>query len=197
MALLLTADLHVGEEPRIDTHSFLRLEGTSVMVDRLFKNCRVVMQPEDTLIIVGDVGIRLGDLEKLTRLSLPTWGRRVLVLGDKEYNSRHFTLDEFMSENEVQQVFHDVVRTTTVTIAGVEYFVSHKPTDCLAQPLPAICGHVHGVWRTARMPNGQPIINVGMDAWCGNIVTEDFIAHQYDCVMKGYYDINCHPADWA
>jgi hypothetical protein len=44
------------------------------------------------------------------------------------------------------------------------------------------------------MPNGQPIINVGIDAW-GGLVSEKFIAHQYDAVTK-HYDDEASPARW-
>jgi calcineurin-like phosphoesterase family protein len=194
MALFFTSDLHVGEAQTPNTHSFLRPRPTDVMVDELFAQCRALIAPDDTLVIVGDVGITLADLPAY-RLLPPC--RKILILGDKEYASKHFSKYEFLVESQRLNIFDEVVSNVLVVVDGVSYFVSHKPTDCLTQDRPAICGHIHGIWRTARMPNGQPIINVGMDAWCGGVVTEAFITHQYNCVTKGYYDRNAHPADWS
>ncbi len=194
MALFFTADIHVGEARLPNTGSYLRPRPTNVMVHELFAQCHQLIKPNDTLVIVGDVGITLADLKVYRELPRCY---KVLVLGDKEYASKHFTQDQFLAENQRLRIFDEVVTSTLVVVGGVSYFVSHKPTDCLKQERSALCGHVHGMWRTARMPNSQPIINVGMDAWCGGVVTEAFITHQYNCVTKGHYDVNCHPADWT
>jgi hypothetical protein len=75
--------------------------------------------------------------------------------------------------------------------------MAHKPVDLMgyAQHMPSLCGHVHGIWRTQCMPNGEPIINVGIDAW-GGLVSEKFILHQYDAITKGYYDQNARVDQW-
>ena len=191
--IFLTADLHIGEAQTPNTHSFLRPKPTAAMVDDLVDQCHKLITPADTLIIVGDVGITLGDLATCSRL--PDC-EKILILGDKEYASKHFTQEEFMLENERLGIFTTVTRHSITRIAGREYFLSHKPRDCINPDHPAICGHVHGIWRSAKLPSGQPIINVGLDAWSGGIVTEEFIAHQYNAITKDYYDSDCFPSEW-
>lgn len=187
----LTSDWHSGEEPTPHTHSFLRPRATVLMVAEWLKQCREVIKQEDTFIFLGDVGITIDDLAVYR--SLPPC-HKVLVLGDKEYANKNFDKASFLTENQRLGIFDTVVENTVMEIAGREYFLSHKPTDCLKQPLPALCGHVHGIWRSAKMPNRQPIINVGIDAW-GGLVSEDFIEHQYNAISK-FYDINAFPVEW-
>ena len=187
----LTADWHSGEQPTPNTHSFLRPRTTVLMVAEWFEQCREIIREEDTLVFLGNVGITLDELAVYGRL--PSC-HKVLVLGDKEYANKNFDKASFLAENQRLHIFDTVVENAVMEIAGRNYFLSHKPTDCLAQPLPALCGHVHGIWRSAKMPNGQPIINVGIDAW-GGLVSDEFIEHQYNAVTK-FYDINAFPGDW-
>lgn len=194
--MYFTSDWHIGEEQNPCTHSYLRPYPTSIMVQYWLQQCHERLKPEDELVFVGDVGITLADLGVLR--SLPEC-EKILVLGDKETNSAHFTLSEYEVRNRELGIFNSVTDTLTLEINGRDYFVAHKPEDCLpycaSENMAAICGHVHGIWRTQRLPNGLPIINVGIDAW-GGLVSEDFIDHQYDCVTKGYYDVNCFAQDW-
>tara|TARA_B100000745_G_scaffold296983_2_gene243191 strand:- start:454 stop:1044 length:591 start_codon:yes stop_codon:yes gene_type:complete len=194
--IYFTSDWHVGEQQLPNTHSYLRPHPTEVMVEEWLQQCQDLLTSEDTIVFLGDIGITLDDLRTLQRL--PEC-HKILILGDKEYANKAFTLDEFIERNQEQSIFHEVHMQSVVRVDNKIYTLAHKPTDCIDisnfNGRPALCGHVHGIWRTQYMPNGQPIINVGIDAW-GGVVSEDFIAHQYDCVMKKYYDKNCFPADW-
>lgn len=187
----LTSDWHSGEQSTPNTHSFLRPRTTAIMVKDWLRQCHDVITAEDTLVFLGDVGITLDDL--VLYGDLPTC-HKILVLGDKEYANKNFDKALFIAENKRLGIFDTVVENTVMEIFGRQYFLSHKPTDCLEQPLPALCGHVHGIWRSAKMPNGQPIINVGIDAW-GGLVSEEFIEHQYNAINK-FYDLNAFPAQW-
>lgn len=189
--IYLTSDWHIGEQPTANTHSFLRPRATDVMVPTWLSQCRELLREEDTLVFLGDIGITLDDLATLEGLPLC---HKVLVLGDKEYANKNFDKDSFIYENKRLGIFDTVVENAVMEIAGRQYFLSHKPTDCLTQPLPALCGHIHGIWRSAKIPNGQPIINVGIDAW-GGLVSEEFIEHQYNAINK-FYDIDAFPAQW-
>lgn len=187
----LTSDWHVGEQPTSNTHSYLRPQPTKMMVSGWILQCYQLLRPEDTLIFLGDIGITLADL--VIYLGLPEC-RKVLILGDKEYNNKNFDKATFLEHVSRLEIFHTIQENMVMEIAGREYFLSHKPLDCLNQPRPALCGHIHGIWRSAKMPNGQPIINVGIDAW-GGLVKEEFIEHQYNAITK-HYDANAFPADW-
>lgn len=183
-----TSDWHAGEVAAPENHSYCRPRPTSVMIEEWLKECHKRLTPDDELWFVGDLGLRLTDLTVYQRLPVC---RKILVLGDKEYNSIHFTMQEF-AKKETQLCLFDEVHTRSVytQIGDTTFFVAHKPEDCMDENKPAICGHVHGIWRTQKMNNGHPIINVGIDAW-GQLVSEELIMHQYHAVMKGYYDGNC------
>lgn len=187
-----TADWHVGEQSAPNTHSFLRPRPTEVMVEEWLRDCHAKIAPEDTLVFLGDAIIDLHHIEVLR--NLPDCSFKLFIRGDKEERFNHLAFDA-----ECLSVGFDTVHNSYGgwPIGEHTFYLAHKPTDCLlhADHQPALCGHVHGIWRTQRMPNGQPIINVGIDAW-GGLVSGEMIAHQYDCVTKGYYDKNCFPADW-
>jgi len=150
------------------------------MIEQWLQGCRDVLTSKDRLICLGDMVLSPDYFAVLK--SLPKCKNKILVLGDKELQfNRLLILEKAQAAG-----FSAVVNTWVLPIAGRDWFLSHKPSDCHNQGLPALCGHVHGIWRSQRMPNGQPIINVGIDAW-GGLVSETFIAHQYEAVTK-YYD---------
>ena len=188
-----TADWHIGEKSTSNTHSLLRPRPTEVMVEEWLEHCHEVIKPEDNLVCLGDMIIELDGFKILQRL--PKCNHKFLITGDKEWRFNDLAL---ASQAIGYGLFDTVQRSFILPVGDRVYYWAHKPRDCIkdAGSKPALCGHVHGVWRTARMPNGQPIINVGIDAWCG-LVSEEMIAHQYDCVTKGYYDENCFPAAWS
>lgn len=186
-----TSDWHAGEPQVPHAHSFLRPRPTEIMIKEWVRECHKHISPDDILCFVGDLAINLADLEIYK--SLPHC-RKILVLGDKEYANKNFSRDEFLTTMRGMGIFHEIYQSTVVSIEGRDYFVSHKPSDCFESVLPVICGHVHGIWRTAQMPNKLPIINVGIDAW-GGLVTEAFITHQYNAVTK-HYDKEAFPNQW-
>lgn len=163
-----TSDWHVGEAQTPNTHSFLRPRPTEVMIEEWLKDLTLKITPEDTLVFVGDLGIQLSDCEFYKRL--PECNK-ILIFGDKEYANKNFTKEEIIIKLSDLDIFHETYDFGYFPINGIEFFVSHKPSDCFNQPNPAICGHIHGIWRSAEMPNKQPIINVGIDVW-GGLVSE-------------------------
>lgn len=184
MKYWFTADWHNGEIQAPHTHSFLRPKPTDIMVLRWLEEVIEKVKPEDTIVFVGDLGIELKDYE-FYKLLPPC--KKYLVLGDKEYNSKHFTEQQCLEYIESLNVFTVIEREMILNIHNQNFQISHKPSDCFETPLPAICGHIHGIWRTQKMNNGFPIINVGIDSW-GQIVSEELLMHQYNAVAKGYYD---------
>jgi calcineurin-like phosphoesterase family protein len=194
--IYLTADWHIGEASTPNTHSFLRPRPTAVMVPEWLQMCHDKLTPDDTLVFLGDTGITLTDVDVLGHLP-PC--RKILILGDKETNSKYFTTRTLVRRVSALHMFDDVFESRVMLIAGREWYLAHKPSDCVKRctteaVMPALCGHVHGIWRSQKMPTGQPIINVGIDAW-GGLVSETFIAHQYDAITK-YYDNEAFPATW-
>ena len=199
MANYFTSDWHIGELAAQNTHSLLRPKPTEIMANSWLTQCHRTLEPHDTLYILGDLAITLDDLWFYGRL--PKCNKHI-ILGDKETNST-FTTFEWGRELTAIQLAHDpencwcVSKYWEVDIDGISFCLTHKPVDCMGFALakPGICGHVHGIWRTQCMPNGESIINVSIDAW-GGIVSEEMIIHQYNAIKKGYYDKNARVDQW-
>ena len=187
-----TADWHNGEEQTANTHSYLRPYPTTVMGMGWLNQIYGKVPKGDRIVFVGDVAIQLEDLRPVFN-GLKDY-EVVLVLGDKETGEKNYKYSDFVEFMNLNYPNIPVYPSIELEVNGRNYFVAHKPEDCLKQDLPSICGHIHGIWRTAEMPNGEAIINVGADAW-GGIVSEEFIEHQYNAITK-YYDINAKPYHW-
>lgn len=188
--LWFTADWHIGEKAAPNTASYLRPRPTAVMVQEWLRDCHEKIAEQDTLYMLGDMIISDEYVSVLAQL--PNC-RKVLIRGDKEQKFNDVYLGgELMAAG--CEFMADVLWKT---IGGNTYCMLHKPEDALSreEKMSFLCGHVHGAWRTTRLPSGFPIINVGIDAW-GGLVSEEMIIHQYNCVTKGYYDVNCFPQDW-
>lgn len=200
--VFFTSDWHAGEVPERmkipfeATHSFLRPKRTDVLVAEWMEECTQKISPEDTLIFLGDLAIQLEDLA--IYMQLPKC-RKILIMGDKEYANKNFSREEFLAKNQelglFDEVYEEVILILPQEDQKISWYLAHKPEDSLKQELPSLCGHVHGVWRTQAMPNGNPIINVGVDAW-GALVELKHLQHQYNAVTKGYYDRNCKVLSW-
>lgn len=200
--VFFTSDWHAGEIleklqiPFEATHSYLRSKSTDLLVDEWIAGCWKLISPQDTLIFLGDLAIQLEDLQVYKQFPKC---RKILIMGDKEYANKNFSREEFLAKNQELGLFDEVYEEGILTLPQgnqkVSWYLAHKPEDCLKQELPSLCGHVHGVWRTQAMPNAQPIINVGVDAW-GALVELKHLQHQYNAVTKGYYDHNCRVLSW-
>ena len=189
--IYLTSDWHVGEQQTPNTHSFLRPRPTEEMIPIWLEQCNRILTEDDTLIYLGDLAITLDDID--VYLQLPKC-KKILILGDKEYANKNFTEEQFMSKIAELNIFDEIFKEHNMNINGKDYFLTHKPLDCLLIDKPALCGHIHGCWRSAKMPNGNPILNVGIDAW-GGLVSEEFVEHQYNAITK-FYDDNAFPSKW-
>ena len=198
MARFFTSDWHIGEQPAPNTHSFLRPKPTEVLAEEWLKQCHDLIKPEDTLYVVGDLAVTLADLSFYVRLPKC---EKIFILGDKETDNKNFTVQEYFDKMvETFGKCEDCINWSSplkwgINIGEHSFRVAHKPTDLFYYDDPAICGHVHGIWRTQCMPNGRPIINVSIDAW-GGIVSEEMILHQYNAITKGYYDKNARVDLW-
>lgn len=200
--IYFTSDWHAGEIPQKinfpfeTTHSYLHSWRTDKLVEDWLEECHKKILPEDTLIFLGDLAITLEDFSFYQKLP-PC--RKVLILGDKEYASQNFSREDFLARNHELQIFDEIYEEAILSLPQgnekISWYLAHKPEACLKQNHPSLCGHIHGVWRTQAMPNGNPIINVGVDVW-GHLVEVWHIQHQYNAIMQGYYDINCRVDQW-
>ncbi len=186
-----TADWHAGEGAERSREALFRYKHTNQLVDDWLQNCHDSIQsPEDTLYMLGDMILTVDDVSVLAQL--PDC-RKILIKGDKERRYNNIYLSGEVMEAGVEFVA-DVLWET---MGGNDYCMLHRPDEAFerSEDMPFLCGHVHKAWTFARLPNGQPIINVGIDAW-GRIVSEDEVVRLTHLIRNGQYDKNCYPADW-
>lgn len=181
-----SADLHVGENPAKGNPSYYRPMLPEFYQQQFLEQCHRQIRRTDRLYLVGDLVTQLKYLEFYQQL--PDC-ELYIFLGNKEKK-----LPDFIAE--AQKILaRDTSRVEfirdwkVVDISGRLWRIGHRPEDiaALEPALPCICGHVHGFWRTRQLKNGQPIINVGVDAWSHALVTEEFINLQYEGVMNGRF----------
>ena len=196
MSKFFTSDWHIGEQATPNTDSFLRPRPTEVMAEEWLVQCEAIIKPDDDLYLLGDLAITLDDWEFYKRLPKC---KIHIICGDKETGGKNYDFQAL--DRKIREEFDNVVYFTAecgfVEIGGMSWRMEHKPEELLRYALymPSLCGHVHGIWRTQCMPNGEPIINVSIDAW-GGLVTEEHIMHQYNAIKKGYYDRNARVDQW-
>lgn len=198
MAKFFTADWHLDDEYVPGSHTFLRPKPTNILAQEWFDECRRLIKPDDELYLLGDMVSHVQALKMLD--DLPDC--RIFILrGNREQKIANFEDEVFKRlvrrRNRVAIVGDNDQCIYDVDIGQTSWRISHKPVNLLGFALakPSLCAHVHGTWRTQCLPDGEPIINVGIDAW-GRLVTEEIIAHEYRAVERGYYDINVRVDLW-
>ncbi len=206
LAKYFTSDWHIGDPWAPNTRSFLRPYPTHVMAERWLEQCGELLKSGDELYILGDLAASFKDLDFYYGLSAFELGdnRRIHILcGNKETDGELFTLEEmnqrlqFLFGKDDPSMLEISTGTQFVEIGGKGFRMAHKPEDLFgfAAPMPSLCGHVHGIWRTQCLPNGMPIINVGIDAW-GGLVSEAMILHECEAIVNGHYDKNARVDLW-
>lgn len=189
-----TSDWHHGEEKLPNTHSYLRTVTGQELFKFMIKQVKK-LSASDTLVFNGDVAITLEKFAEVSDAFKTCRCKKILIIGDKENANKNFIFTELESLG-LLNCFDNVELDTSINVNDISYYVVHKPLDGLSLNKPVICGHIHGVWKTQKMPNNNPIINVGIDAWVNQLVTESYIQHQYNAISKGYYDKNCQIQEW-
>lgn len=186
-----TSDWHLGEEPARNTHSFLRPKNFNIgLPDNL-------IWPDYNEItefyFLGDMAVDLPNLElgcRWIRDKLPNTCLH-FVYGDKETNNKNFRaeqakeiIDKYFDHHGYVDYLTTMLEDNMVTINLV-----HKPEDISNNAFHNVVGHIHGTKRIERLPNTRLFINVGIDAWCFQIVPEDWITHQIIAGTR-FYDEN-------
>ena len=160
------------------------------MSERIIVRWNEIVNPEDTVYIVGDfaMGIVSETIEYARRLN----GRKILIPGnhDRMHPIMHKS-DEKTAEWE--RIYADVgfenigIGPHEMVIDGIKVLVSHFPysgdhTDEVRygeyrpadNGMPLVHGHVHGLWKT----NGRQF-NVGVDAHGGQFVSPEQIGSYF------------------
>lgn len=184
-----TSDWHVGHANIIKycDRPFL---STRSMDDFLIYHANGLLRPEDELWVLGDLAFgALDDTLARYRELIP---RLVLVTGNHDrphpsFNSKQ-DKDEWLEKYYALTGADEIINGNTIIALedGTHAHVSHFPRIAEdhnpsridqfspyrppADGLPVIHGHTHGLWRQ----NGDHI-DVGVDAWGGQLVSEQSI----------------------
>lgn len=199
MAKFFTADWHLDDCYAPGSHTFLRPKPTDVLLQEWLDECRRLIKSDDELYLLGDMVDYAQTLKVLD--NLPDC-RLFILRGNREQRIANFEEEVFKRllarRNRTAVLGNNDQYVYDVEIGGLSWRVSHQPKNLLGFALakPALCAHAHGTWRTQCLPNGEPVINVGIDAW-GRLVTEELIQHEYRAIKQGYYDINTRADLWS
>lgn len=176
-----TSDWHLGED-RIGINGkpnvfFRNFKSVAEEDNTILNNFRKKFKDGDTLIHVGDVIYNMESSLKLVQLfkEYPN-STFELIIGNYDEDKLDF----------LRTVFDTVERSGIVKVKGREYYINHYPENCIEKDF-SICGHIHGLWKVQKN-----MINVGVDAWHYEPVSED----QIDFARTGcekHYDKNVFP----
>lgn len=113
--IYLISDTHFNHKNIIDYEN-RPFAGVDVMNDALIKNWNSIVQPRDTVIHLGDVG--LGNVSDLKWIIPSLNGTKILIKGNHDSKSRQFFLD---------CGFQMVCNTYMIEHNGKTIFFSHRP----------------------------------------------------------------------
>ena len=175
-----TADLHLSAKNTIE-YCNRPYKSINHMNEGLIKNINDRVEPEDTLIHVGDFFMLQNEVkhkpsyyESLINCNI------VHIMGNHDWN------------NSVK----GCIESATVKICGKTAYVKHiPPTKEELNNLPkivnlVICGHVHDKWKSiVELTDDMrfiPIINVGCDVWKYRPIRSDELIGYYNQLMREY-----------
>jgi calcineurin-like phosphoesterase family protein len=165
-----SSDFHFGDE-RLNLFGRDLIAKNSEDIDNLIiTNYNNIITDDDTVYFNGDVAVTLDGLKKVSLLK----GYKILIKGN---------YDQQFTQEQLSEYFHEIYENKIIDINGEPVFINHYPTNCLEE-LFNITAHVHGVWKVQRN-----MVNVGVDAWHFQPVSEDMIIFQMNGI-RNHYDIN-------
>ena len=132
------------------------------------------LKENDVLYIIGDV-LYNKDYEYLLA-NMPAC-KKVLIKGNYDTDKLHI----------LEKYFDIIVNEWVTTIEKQVVILNHYPSKINPTIELGIVGHIHGLWKV--QPN---MINVSVDAWHFNLVSEKEILFCYNAMMN-YYDENVFP----
>lgn len=198
MRTLWTSDWHFGHVNILDycseRRAYLGLSDTANVTDMneaLVRLWNRQVEPDDVVFVVGDMC--MGRVEETIKYVSRLNGHKQLILGN--HDRPHPMVSKSVEKRERwQNIYYDAgfenLGTEIVReFEGIRCVVNHFPyygdhssdrynADEIAQwtpvdvGLPLVHGHVHDLWKT----QGRHMYNLGIDAWYGEIQTEESIA---------------------
>lgn len=181
MTTWYTADLHFGHA-NIIKHCNRPFPDADTMDAALVKRWNEVVQPDDTVWVLGDVALSPKNLGPVTRLN----GRKILVAGNHDscwtgHKRWHRGLEKYFAAGFGEIWEEGTVRQHRLGADGPLVDLAHLPyqgdshlIDRYAERRPfdygrpLLCGHVHEAWKVRGWQ-----INVGVDVWDYRPVAEE------------------------
>ena len=179
-----TSDPHFGHANII---SYCARPYTDVnhMNEMLILNWNAVVQPEDTVYVLGDFSMSLTYMETVTpRLN----GKKILICGNHDHchpahhKGKTPAKQEAMTAKYLAAGFSEVhlelhmelsPEIGTVKLYHLPYtdpvdmtngMPRHSKFRLKDEGIPMLCGHVHQSWLFKRTDKGTPMLNIGIDA---------------------------------
>lgn len=188
--IYFTADWHLGDErigvngkPNLFYRPFRSVDDQHLAIIKGIQESG--FQDGDTLYHLGDVMV-VDDMRC----------DNVLLYIQKLFPNSDFTLirgnyDTDDRVNRMKWFFNDIREDITLDCFSSGFaYLNHYPIKCLEGMQDArigITGHIHGLWKVQKH-----LINVGVDAWHFQPVSEDTIQFCWDAMDK-HYDTNVFP----
>jgi len=161
MALYTIADLHLslGADKPMDV-----FRGWENYVERLEKNWRALVTPEDTVVIAGDIswGMRLEETEKDFAFLNGLPGRKLILKGNHDYWwSTRSKIDAFFKEkgfDTLEIVFNSAVRVGDVTVCGTRGWLYNAETAEDRKIVARENGRLVASLKAAQVLGGTPVV---------------------------------------
>ena len=184
-----TSDWHLNEKRIGEFNPFFRpFKSIEEQNNTIINNMNSIIKKDDTLIHIGDIAMDLDGLKLLDKIKCKD---RTLIRGNYD----------IQFENELSKYFDRVIDSGLITIdinselklkkkININGFVAklnHYPTKIYDDEF-GIFGHIHGLWKV--QPN---MVNVSVDAWHFNPVSEFEIIFIKNAIENGFYDDNVFP----
>lgn len=136
------------------------------------------MSPGDELVYLGDLSILPKQSEAVSMFFFILKEMKIkstLIVGNYDVDKTYLNL------------FDKCYEETILPIGDQTAYLNHYPSKAKNQVVAdfSIVGHVHGAWRFQKY-NGRPIINVGVDAWNQQLVSEDTLIFAVNACNKFY-----------
>jgi len=164
------SDTHFGDD-RLNLFGRELVANNSEEIDNIIiTNYNNKITNDDTVYFLGDVALSSEGLKKVSLLN----GNKILIRGN---------YDQQFSVEELSIYFTEVCDNMTIYIDDEPIFLNHYPVDA-SQNLFNLVGHVHSLWKVQKN-----MINVSIDAWHFQPVSEDMIRFQIGGIRK-HYDQN-------
>ena len=161
MALYTIADLHLslGADKPMDV-----FRGWENYVERLEKNWRALVTPEDTVVIAGDIswGMRLEETEKDFAFLNGLPGRKLILKGNHDYWwSTRSKIDAFFKEkgfDTLEIVFNSAVRVGDITVCGTRGWLYNAETAEDRKIVARENGRLIASLKAAQTLGGTPVV---------------------------------------